>query len=217
MSYIENLFDALYYQFVLKDLFGKIIPGLLFLSVMAISQIPPTEFFIYVAFMKNWWFWLITLGIAWIIAFSIQSFGEKFNLIRYFPCKGEDKECIAIAHQKLRQFNKYAPKIEWQIVERYRLIMESCGNSYLTLSISLMLIFVDGILDAYAKNEPIIPWIIDVIYDFGLLFFVIIGIIWFLRRMHFEHVKRSYNYMEEFLKEYEAYENDNNHFRYELY
>lgn len=80
-----GLFDAFYSRFLLRDVVAKVIPGLLLLLTYA-SVIKSPEYII--AFFKpgmSVWMWLATFSLSWIVGFAVQSFGETFGMIEYFP------------------------------------------------------------------------------------------------------------------------------------
>src|SRR4030042_2781472 len=84
MSDLSNLFSAFYSQFVLRDFFGKIIPGFLLILSIAVSLTSSKETDKYLEAMSGW-MWLMTGGVSWIGGFLVQSFGEACGFFRAFP------------------------------------------------------------------------------------------------------------------------------------
>ena len=183
-----NIFDGLYYRFVLRDFFGKIIPGFILLSSIAISLTSLTDFKNNIGLM-SYWFWIVSLSISWITGLAIQAIGDYTNLIKYFP----ESETFDTYYDKLLLLNKTIPSIEWQNFERLRLIMESSGYSYISLSISLIFLSIDYLVDNGASN-----------ISFNEVFVFILFIIFIssLRNMHFIHVNRSHQYLLKLLHNY---------------
>ena len=85
----ENLVDALYSRFLLRDFFGKIVPGLLLLFTLGIVFVSPEDCApgtcrdIIMALPLG--VWVAIFGAAWIAAIAVQSFGEWAKLFRYYP------------------------------------------------------------------------------------------------------------------------------------
>ena len=188
---LVTLFDAFYSKFVLRDFLAKIVPGSMLVSAIAISLTSFPFFLNYVSLM-SYWFWIAGFGIAWIATFAVQSFAEKYNFIQYYPVmEGLDQKGF---YEKQIKFNQISSISEKQQVERFVVIKEACGNSYVTLSISLLLLMTDGILDTIRNEGLILPWIQNELFQIHVLI-VLIGAIYFLRKMHFIHVIRQYEYL----------------------
>src|SRR3974390_2048580 len=80
----KSVFDAFYRHFVLRDLFGKIVPGLIVLAFIsallsdkhelkeAILNLPSAA-------------WIAIVGAGWLAGFAIQSLGEQLGLVLYYP------------------------------------------------------------------------------------------------------------------------------------
>ena len=84
MGDLKSLFDALYSRFLLRDLFGKTIPGLMllfFAGTVSADAESALNFFSKLTFFS----WLVVIGVGWITGFAIQSAGEWFKLILYYP------------------------------------------------------------------------------------------------------------------------------------
>lgn len=84
MGDLKTLFDALYERFLLRDLFGKTVPGLilLFFASTAYSNVNAT-----LTLLKDLSFFggLIAIGVGWIAGFALQALGEWRRLILYYP------------------------------------------------------------------------------------------------------------------------------------
>ena len=191
------LFDAFYYHFLLRDFMGKIIPGITF--IFAISIIVTDYFLIQeanssVLYVTNYllnlsfWTWIILLVVSWIIGLGIQSIAEFLRLIRYYPkYKDEEKENILTEsewHKMYVHFQNNATKNERKEFERMVVIKEACGNMYVSLGFSLIIILISHYLVMIIENFNTI----------GLLFLTIIFIL-SLRKFHYIHVGRQFNIM----------------------
>lgn len=81
---VRDMFDALYRQFLLRDVFGKVIPGLILLTAIAATF----DGFATVGKTINSMSFesvVLAIGIGWLAGFAVQSLGELSSLIIYFP------------------------------------------------------------------------------------------------------------------------------------
>ena len=86
---MEKLIDALYSRLLLRDVFGKIVPGAIVLFTFVITLTSPEagkNTIITLPFGA----WVVVFGLAWVVGFAVQSFGEwafpcGMKLLRYFP------------------------------------------------------------------------------------------------------------------------------------
>ncbi len=192
---MNNLVDALYARLLLRDIFGKIIPGAVVLFSISASLVgfEPT-----VTFLKEmpFWFWLLYLGASWIAIFAVQALGED-RLIRYHE-KGITYEQ---SYEQRYKFDKCASEQERQQLERLFVIKEACGNGFLAIAFSTIVLVV-GAFISYDKDYlcEILnqSWHV-VLFSLGLVAFFV----FFLYRMHHIHVKRQGDYMETIIEQCE--------------
>jgi len=163
-----------------------------------------TCFVKYVASM-SFWAWIAALGVSWLTAFAIQSFAEKplpgrgsFSFIRYYPKSLDQQKFYDI----YIRFRKNASPDEKQQVERLVVIKEACGNGYVAIAISLLLVVVDAI-HGDSILSPVAPassnlWVVVP------LLIVAVAVVYYLRQMHFIHVQRQYDYMVQTLNFHES-------------
>jgi hypothetical protein len=188
MSDLTGLFDALYSRLILRDFFGKVVPGsAIIFSIYAISFSPSDipKFIHDISFFPA----LILIGFSWIVAFALQAIGETTHLIRYHTYN-TNKEFYARRHE----FHTKTDVQEHQQLERLVVIKEACGNGYVALGLSgvlltLHVLVTDGchvVMDDIKLHWPVI------------LFIVVLII--FLAVMHFIHVKRQDEYMNTILE-----------------
>lgn len=181
----ENWVDSLYSRLVLRDLFGKIIPGFILLSALLASLEPVAK-----VDVKDlpWAAWVLAFGFAWITGFGIQSFGEHVTirgrrLLSYYPDGVTDAQFREklVNFVKLPDYEKYK-----QDHERLVVIKEACANTYLALIFATIILLMDlgDLLSTFSVFDLISIALLD-----G-------GLIYFLREMHFKHVDRQYVYLE---------------------
>lgn len=197
MSEAENIFNAFYSKFVLRDFFGKIIPGSIILLSVAIALTSLSNTLTFIIRMSGW-MWLFATGFSWISGFAVQSLGEGW-LIRYYP---RNKRLTRQQfYEILIRFDQrsVSSPIERQQVERIVVIKEACGNSYVALGISLLILFAEGLFDRVRSGCPIVPWAYSELIRLAPFIIITIVAIIFLGIMHFRHVSRQYDYMDVFL------------------
>lgn len=123
-------FTLLYTDFLLRDVFGKIVPGMLVIVVLfAVSQDD-----ILAALDKlggvDWWVWVGAIGPAWLCGFAVQSLGELVRVIRYFPPAPKnqtEEKHFREMYGDLRQIWSTASPRERMNHERLVVIKEACG------------------------------------------------------------------------------------------
>jgi len=176
---------------------GKIIPGIFF--ILTISVII-TDLIIIdsssIIFIKenlvkfSLWYWIVVFGIAWITGISIQGIAEKLKLIRYYPKYFNKEKKLALTqnqwHEMYIHFKNNASDDEKKDFERMVVIKEACGNSYVSLLISLFIISL--------YYYP--TFLKDLIIYLPLIVIAII-IILSLCIFHFTHVERQYSIMKQ--------------------
>jgi hypothetical protein len=200
---LKGLFDALYEKLVLRDLFGKVVPGIAFMLCMAmglcgsdltgrILRGMPTPL------------WLSTLGFAWLLGFSFQYFGERIGLLKSHPPPEVDtspSDSSAGAEPRRTQggqetsrssrtprqefyttwakFHSIADEHEKMHAERVNVIREACGNAAVSVGIGVLIVGVGAFLRHEIGLSRLLPGV-------G----VSLTVAFSLQRMHIEHLKR---------------------------
>jgi hypothetical protein len=173
MSELSNLFDSFYSRFVLRDLLAKVLPGLIVISAVVVSFYCPGQALEYVNSMSGW-LWLGMLGLGWLVGFAAQGLGEKVGLIRYFPRSMYANE---LAYFKVAaDFDHCAPLMQQRKHERLVIVMEACGNGFLSFGIAFFLLLITRHLNR--------PYGISLIFAGAGLFF-----------MHLRNRSRHCDYM----------------------
>lgn len=188
MSEIHKLLTIIYNKFYLRDLFGKIVPGLvLFLSI----YIAVDHYLHNIGLQLNWILIIILLGSSWVLGFCVQSFGESIFLIRYYTknynTESEFYKCYILFQDK-------ASTSEKENLERLVVIKEACGNYCSTLITGG--IFVHFVI----WNAKGFCFFINCLKTYWSLYLIAAFITVFLYRMHREHVKKQCELMETVLK-----------------
>ena len=194
----ENLVDALYSRFLLRDVFGKIIPGLALLLTLGIVLISPDdckpETCRDIIMRLPFGVWIAIFGAAWIVAFAVQSIGEWTKLIRYYPkTYKEDQEWYRLT-ARFRTHDDY--NIHNQQYERIVVIKEACGNAYVSLLLSAAIWLLDRLWVNWDTLQVSVQTGFEELIDHIVIVIVVVGVIVFLRRMHFKHVERGADFLQ---------------------
>lgn len=188
--------NSFYDKFVLRDFFGKIVPGFILCMgiITCLSRANTVILSPHIA-LKELPF-LITLamfGIFWLVGFSIQCFGETTKLFRYFPEEVFDSEKEFFKFRKI--FIDHASQHQIIQLERFNVIKEACGNGYVSLLLTSF-ITVNYWLVSLISNPTLSLLGLMAKYKYEILTFIItLVIIYFLRGMHMTFVRRQYDFM----------------------
>lgn len=189
MNDLVGLFDALYARLLLRDTFAKVIPGLLVIFSF-LSLLLSIDESVEIARTMSGLNWLSAFGVAWVVAFSLQSFGEWAHLIQYHDVEWNDKDFYVLRIK----FDRVATDKEAQQFERFAVIKEACGNGYLAIGLLILCLALDGVLTHGLSNVSVG----EILRSLPIAVFIA-ALLLFLRRMHFVHVKRQSEYMTEVL------------------
>jgi hypothetical protein len=182
----ENIIDAIYSRFVLRDALGKMVPGSILLATIIGSNIPwPPNIDLIKAVPV--WAWLGFFGISWIVAFGLQSLGEKVKLIQYLPkCTDVDTW-----YSKYMQFRMNAKTEGLREHERMVVIMEACGNAAIALGASFVFLLIKLLFDLVA-GKATLSTLKTALPSLGPPVIMFVVLMCFLYRMHCEHRSRHY-------------------------
>lgn len=178
MNGLKSLFESFYGLLVLRDFFGKIIPG----AVLLLAVVwPHVSWQTILVWMGSFWFAIFALGLSWVTAFAAQSVGEWIpGGLLYYPKKlGGDKTF----YDKLNEFDDVARPEHQQKRERFVIIKEACGNMFFCGMLAFAKVGADLLL--WRDSEP------SPVPSAALVGILLI----FLIRMHHVHVARQNQYM----------------------
>jgi hypothetical protein len=174
MNQVQNIFDSFYTKFVLRDLFGKIIPGFIFLCSIATLFDKPADI---LALLKtiSAWYLIPIFGISWVLAFALQALGESLRLIRYSPKDIKQTEW----YQLVKKFGRRVVLDEKQQKERIVIIKEACGNTSVSIIASVLVVIGSGLITFHD------------IFTLIVIFLIVI----LLQIMHRKHIKREFDWV----------------------
>ena len=185
METVSRLVEALYTQFLLVDVFGKIIPGFIVLYSAVMSFWSPCPALERVDQLGSWG-WPVVFGLSWVLGLGLQSIGQWVRLAHEFPDLG------AWYEQRAR-FERVARETEVQQVSRLLVIREASGNGCTALVASLLILV--------SSNPWQVPsWFQEDPWTHTVLIIVAIAIAWHLYRMAREHTRRSEEYVSAILR-----------------
>ncbi|MEW6324478.1 MAG: hypothetical protein AB1515_03730 [Nitrospirota bacterium] len=158
-------------------------PGMILIVSISIVTFSPDDVW---KFIQNASFLPIVLlvGFAWIVAFAVQAIGETTGLICYHTYKTN-----ADFYVRRHQFLQRTSVPEHQQLERLVVIKEACGNGYLALGLSALLLSLNALVTDDVCAVP------DIIKLHWPVILFVVGLIIFLAKMHFIHVRRQDKYM----------------------
>lgn len=168
---LESLFNAFYSRFLLRDFFGKIIPGLIFLIVISLTLISREDALWHYDYLKNVWIWIFYISISWFIGLGLQTFGTEFEISLDKPRK-IDRELRESIYDLYKQF---ADKKFEKHNERYVVIKEAMGNCSISVFFSLILIILNRI-GFFAKDSIFSLYIQEISKNSNVNFLIVCSI-----------------------------------------
>lgn len=133
MSEATPIIESLYRNFVLRDLFAKMVPGFI-VSAVWVYRFPQGSKVVDLAKDVGWPVILIGAGFVWVVGFAVQEFGERFGLIKHHPEEFSDG---TLRYSLRIDFKKIASIDELQQAERYAVVKEASGNTSVAIIIAI--------------------------------------------------------------------------------
>ncbi|MDD2776402.1 MAG: hypothetical protein PHU06_10630 [Gallionella sp.] len=184
----ENLFESLYDNFLLRDLFAKIVPGAIVL-IASLYETPMAMIIIDQTGKAGLPAALLLAGIAWIVGIAVQGFGTSINLIKHHPSPDFDNDNIR--YNTRSHFNSIAKPFDIKQVERFAIIKEAAGNAAMAISIGITIATLRGVPQIFLPDQPIFI----LIAHFCLMSCLPIIVAISLFEVNRKHVKKQYKYM----------------------
>lgn len=184
----SHWFTLLYNEFVLRDVFGKIAPGMIVLVSVFLVSTDDIDVAMGKVVGLEWWLWGGVIGPAWLCGFAVQSLGEYVGLIRYFPAAPKEQpeeKHFKEMYGELRRMWSTANLRERRNHERFVVIKEACGIGGCGVAVSAGLFALRYLLRFWP-----FPW--NWIHPPRVLAWaaMVAGAI-FLIRMHWRHIDRQ--------------------------
>lgn len=187
---LKGLFDSFYEKLVLRDLFGKIVPGYLFMSgiifgVFGLNVL--TESMSNMTTTVS----VITVGFSWILGCALQYFGEICQLLKTHPPQFPTRKDFYPYWARFHMVKTLGERERVQ-AERLNVIKEACGNTAVAVALVCLISPICQLARGTLSLYPTVPLIV-----LGL------GTSYCFWQMHLIHVKRYGEFLEntvDFLK-----------------
>ncbi len=182
MSEASVIVEALYKNFLLRDLFAKIVPGSIVLASVAFQN-PALAPLNSATSTVGWPMILLGAGATWIVGFAIQEIGESMKIIQHHP----QRYFQSLQRYGLRNAFKWvAIESENKQVERYAIIKEATGNFSTAILVSLLIIALRVFTseDFCCPEQILLPSLVMLVLALTLL------------RANRSHAAKQYEYME---------------------
>lgn len=147
MEWANTIVDALYRQFLLRDFFGKVVPGSLVVA-----------YFVLTFDLQNlskalpFWLWIVALGLAWLIGMALQISAQTLKVVLDYPKEYSDTDK---RYSLLIAFQRVAPEYELKIVERLVVIKEGSGNAAAAIAFVVILSIVKAVMIKFMKYSGV--------------------------------------------------------------
>ncbi|MEO1643202.1 MAG: hypothetical protein AAFR74_07675 [Pseudomonadota bacterium] len=137
-THTSPIIEALYHNFLLRDVFAKIVPG--FFVIAAFGLIWPTALpYFQTSGSIPWYMIIVAIGGSWLFGFAVQAFGEKLWILRHHPEAFNSDE----QRYELRvKFAKVANLTQIKQVERYVVVKEATGNAAAALILFQVMVLI---------------------------------------------------------------------------
>lgn len=167
MEGLPQLFSDLYNKFLLRDFFGKIVPGSLLLAAMTCMYLQPIR--VYFGVMKaRVPIIALLIGLAWTTTLGLQRASEIVGVWQYFPDIAPfeenigDKICDTLQNEGEMQFCKHtmrtavffrcAKEGEKLQYERFVIIKEATGNLFASFVLALPAILLVSLRGTWLQD-----------------------------------------------------------------
>ncbi len=138
---MAGLFESFYQQFVLRDLFSKVLPA----AVVLVSTIWTLRGELTLEPLRvdvPWFQSGLCVGALWLLGLALQQFGRLLGLCQYHPKERSHEDFLA---RKVRISMRAPPECRREI-ERFVVIKEATGNTGTALALSAVSLFGSGAL-----------------------------------------------------------------------
>ncbi len=173
------------YDRLIRDLFGRAVPGLLLLMALAVS----ISSFADVALAlegATFWMWITGIGAGWLTALALLELGRRFNLALLSP-EAITEEQYWAAEERFRSVASRRQHAEY---DRIVTIRDAAAAASVSLFLSLLALGVDFIVDVHLHESP---W--SEIRNLATALIVLAGIGVALQLSHRVYMRRAWRYL----------------------
>lgn len=185
---LETGLSAIYLRFVLRDFFGKMVPGAIFLLALSFA-VAQSYGAVPLWHESSFFGWALLLGVAWIVGFALQATGELTRILRNEPksvTRQAFYERLVALHILTRD-----DRTEALHGERLLVIKEACGNSAMAFLLADILLLVRALgvgADISSRSGALI---VGIALAVGF-----VALLW----MHHQHIQRHLEYIDALAK-----------------
>jgi hypothetical protein len=176
--------DRLYDRFV-RDLFTRVVPGLLLLLSVAVSVTSFGEVGLALE-RATTWMWLIAFGAGWLTGFGLLEIGRRFNLALLSPEAVTDEQCWTTEER----FRSTASRRQHAEYERLVTVRDGMAIASVSLFLSMVVLGVDFVVDVHMHESP---W--SEIRNGATALVVLVGVGVALQLVHRAYVRRTWRYL----------------------
>lgn len=173
------------YDRVIRDLFGRIVPGLLLLLALAVSVTSFTEVGLALE-RATAWMWLLAFGAGWLAAFALLALGRRFSLVQFSPDTITEAQYWA-AEERFRSTASRRQRAEY---ERLITIRDATGAASVSLFLALLVLAVDFVVDVHLHESP---W--SEIRNDATAGTTLVALGMALQLVHREHMRRAWTFL----------------------
>ncbi len=176
----DRLYDRL-----IRDLFARVVPGLILLLSLAVSVTSFNE--VEAALERGTvWMWLLAYGAGWLTAFAVLALGRRFNLVLLSPETTTDDQYWA-AEERFRVNASRRQRAEY---DRLATIRDATAAASVALFLAIAVLAVDFIVDVHIHESP---W--SEIRNGATALVVLIAAGVALQLTHREYVRRAWRFL----------------------
>jgi hypothetical protein len=188
---LRGLFDALYDKLLLRDVFGKVVPGIALITT-TLTSLLGFDILDHILARMTVMLWLVIIGFSWLIGFALQHLGEVCGALRTCP-RGRDKKWTRDTfHAEWVKFHEIAAPFESVHAERLVVIKEACGNAAVSIVAGLIVALFGVVVKGLGSWYPFVPFAV-----------VGLGLALSLWRMHVIHVERYGDFVRKTISHHE--------------
>jgi len=173
------------YDRVARDLFARMVPGLLLLVSLAVSVTSFSEVGLALE-RATVWMWLIAFGAGWLTAFALLEIGRRFNLALLSPEAVTDEQYWAAEER----FRSTASRRQHAEYERLVTIRDGMAAASVSLFLSLSALGVDFVIDVHLHESP---W--SEIRNGATALAILVAVSVALQLVHRGYVRRTWRYL----------------------
>lgn len=191
MKELGGLVDALYSRFMLRDVFGKVVPGAIAILAYALGGGEPRDILKFLSDVPLV-AWLFLYGLAWLAGFAVQQIPELLRRSHIHDREMYDREGLVFLKHMRSVRHTMSEDHDHQQLERFIVIKEATGNACWAVGIVPILL----LLGAHPSYDIILQRWWPFIKLHWPILAVWLTVTYLLHRMHKSALNNQKEYME---------------------